>query len=288
MLAHLSGNRIATGVDHVLYGWVFFGAIIFIMFIIGARWSEPDEAPSGANTAEGRARLARARPAAARPILATVLVGALIVMLPHVALGVLERAEGAAAPARIELPARLAAGWSAEGARIADWTPKFSNPSAQSTQAYAGPQGTVGVHLAYYRGQSEDRKLVSSTNVLIGMRDREWNHLPGGVREVAAGQQTFKVRTDELLGQQQPDAARRPHLVVWRAYWVDGRFIGGDLAAKLAGGLARLRGHGDEGAAIVLYADGESPSASAATLADFVKTNFGTLDALLRQTRDAR
>ncbi|HRY88040.1 MAG TPA: exosortase A, partial [Rubrivivax sp.] len=25
MLAHLSGNRLAVGVDHILYGWVFFG-----------------------------------------------------------------------------------------------------------------------------------------------------------------------------------------------------------------------------------------------------------------------
>ena len=25
MLGHLSGNTIATGVDHLVYGWVFFG-----------------------------------------------------------------------------------------------------------------------------------------------------------------------------------------------------------------------------------------------------------------------
>ena len=47
MLAHLSGNKLATGVDHILYGWVFFGAIIFLMFLIGSRWSDPDEASAG-------------------------------------------------------------------------------------------------------------------------------------------------------------------------------------------------------------------------------------------------
>ncbi len=53
MLGHLSDNRIATGVDHLIYGWVFFGVVISIMFAIGARWTEPEvahDAPSQATT----------------------------------------------------------------------------------------------------------------------------------------------------------------------------------------------------------------------------------------------
>jgi exosortase A len=288
MLAYLSGNKIATGIDHIIYGWVFFGAIIFIMFAIGARWSEPDAAPAHASAAAGMPGPVGAQTGAARSMLATVLVGALIALLPHVTLGLLERAEGAAAAAKIDLPARLADGWSAEGARLVAWTPKFGNPSAEATRAYAGPAGTVGVYLAYYRGQNEDRKLVSSQNVLVAMRDHEWNLMVGGSRNVAAGQKTISVNTAEILGHLQPGAARRSHLVVWRVYWVDGRFIAGDVAAKIASALARLRGHGDDGASIVLYADGDSPRASTATLEDFVNANFGTLDALLHQTRDRR
>jgi exosortase/archaeosortase family protein len=41
MIGHLSGNTLAVGVDHLIYGWVFFGVVIMIMFMIGARWSEP-------------------------------------------------------------------------------------------------------------------------------------------------------------------------------------------------------------------------------------------------------
>ncbi|PTT78190.1 exosortase A, partial [Pelomonas sp. HMWF004] len=37
MLGHLSGNTIATGVDHIIYGWVFFGIIMLAMFMIGVR-----------------------------------------------------------------------------------------------------------------------------------------------------------------------------------------------------------------------------------------------------------
>jgi exosortase A len=35
MLGFLSDNRIATGVDHLLYGWLFFGIVIVLMFWIG-------------------------------------------------------------------------------------------------------------------------------------------------------------------------------------------------------------------------------------------------------------
>ena len=112
MLGHLSGNKIATGVDHIIYGWVFFGIVIMIMFLIGARWSEPDEAPAGA---AGRADRAGAPPTGLQAPLATGLAAAAVVLLPHLVLWGLQRAEGEAAAPRLEMPAQLAAGWQPAG-----------------------------------------------------------------------------------------------------------------------------------------------------------------------------
>src|SRR5487761_2612618 len=51
MLGYLSGNRIATGIDHIIYGWLFFGLVMLVMFWIGARWQQPEPAlPSGTMT----------------------------------------------------------------------------------------------------------------------------------------------------------------------------------------------------------------------------------------------
>ncbi|MDE2615048.1 MAG: exosortase A, partial [Burkholderiales bacterium] len=44
MLGHLSGNRLAVGADHLVYGWVFFGIVILAMFMIGARFAESPDA----------------------------------------------------------------------------------------------------------------------------------------------------------------------------------------------------------------------------------------------------
>lgn len=287
MMAHLSDNKIAAGVDHVLYGWVFFGVVIFVMFMIGARWSEPEE-PAAANMGRGGSALTSEQPVAARASMFTALAAAAIALLPHLTLAALERAEASAAEPRVELPQRLSAGWVAEGAELVAWAPKFSNPSVETSRAYVGPAGTVGVHLAYYRGQSDERKLVSSQNVLVGMRDPLWSLPVAGSRDLVFDGRDVTVRTAQILGRPQSAAARRPHLVVWRLYWIDGRYIGGDVKAKIAGGLARLQGRGDEGAAIVLYADGPSVAASNAALEAFAKANLAALDALLQQTRDRR
>ena len=41
MLGHLSGNRIAVGVDHLIYGWIFFGLVMALLFLVGSRQREP-------------------------------------------------------------------------------------------------------------------------------------------------------------------------------------------------------------------------------------------------------
>jgi EpsI family protein len=96
------------------------------------------------------------------------------------------------------------------------------------------------------------------------------------------------LRSAEILARAQPSTGHRPHLLVWRLYWIDGHFLASDTAAKLAGVRARLQGRGDEGAALLLYADGDTVEASTAALQAFVQSNLDPLGALLQGTRDAR
>jgi exosortase A len=54
MLGHLSGNRLAVGADHLLYGWVFFGVVMALLFFIGARWREDLGQPRLASPSQHR------------------------------------------------------------------------------------------------------------------------------------------------------------------------------------------------------------------------------------------
>src|SRR5262249_2170440 len=35
LIADLSGMRLAVGIDHLIYGWLFFGALVALMFWVG-------------------------------------------------------------------------------------------------------------------------------------------------------------------------------------------------------------------------------------------------------------
>ena len=40
MIAHLSGMKYAVGIDHIIYGWFFFGAVMLLLFMLGRTFRE--------------------------------------------------------------------------------------------------------------------------------------------------------------------------------------------------------------------------------------------------------
>ncbi|OUS23385.1 exosortase A [Thalassotalea sp. 42_200_T64] len=42
LIAHYSQMKYATGADHLVYGWVFFGFVILFMFYVGSKFADPE------------------------------------------------------------------------------------------------------------------------------------------------------------------------------------------------------------------------------------------------------
>jgi exosortase A len=57
MIGHLSSMKLAVGVDHLIYGWLFFGLVMLILFWVGSFWREdfaqPSETPVSTVPLEG-------------------------------------------------------------------------------------------------------------------------------------------------------------------------------------------------------------------------------------------
>ena len=290
MLGHLSGNTLAVGVDHLLYGWVFFGVVVMLMFFIGARWSEPDLAldiasiGAGGGSPDFRAELPSTRLGLAAVAALAALVG------PHLALTVMQRSEQGVQPPQLILPEQLAGGWRAASpnpSTAAAFKPHFENPALEVRRAYAGARGEVQLYLAYYRSQAVDSKLVTSVNTLVRADDPDWNQITTGLVAVAGDGGSKQWRSAHILGKATA-SGRRPELTAWRVYWIDGRWVAGDIAAKLMGVLPRLQGRGDDGAVLVLSTDNASRPAADALLSQFTQDNLPRLQALLRQTQATR
>ena len=291
MLGHLSGNTIAVGADHLIYGWVFFGIVITALFMIGARWAEPDApaaAPAARLASPGASAGSHHDPKAGAASWLIVLATVLLVAAPPAALWLIERGERADQP-RLALPALLAPPWQAlEPGLALDWQPAFNGPSAQAQRSYHNGAQAVGLYLAYYRRQSDNHKLVSSLNVLVGAKDKAWNQIATGTRAVALPgfDAPLTLRTGQLLRAEQPGVAERPRVLAWQLYWVNGRWTSSDYVAKLTGAWQRLQGQGDESASVVVYMIASETANADATLDAFVRANLAALDALLVAARD--
>jgi len=61
LIAYLSDMKYATGVDHLVYGWLFFGLIIYLMFAIGNIWADPVDDASLKNNEAGYGKLSKLR-----------------------------------------------------------------------------------------------------------------------------------------------------------------------------------------------------------------------------------
>ncbi len=275
MLGHFSGNKVAAGVDHLIYGWLFFGIVITIMFIIGARWSE---VPTAGPVPVPAPRITAPYPTlAARAWVVTASI-ALLATAGPLGFVTIDKADSAAASnlAGLTLPA----GWS-EAAPFTDWKPAYANASVERQAAYTREGKTVGLYVGYYHNQDYQRKLVTSTNVLVRSNDPTWIILSRNSAEINLEGIPPSIETAELLSKD--IAASR--LVVWQWYWINGKLTASDFEAKLLTAFSRLRGRGDDSAVIILYAHQESATE---TLPAFAMQAIGPINQMLGATREAR
>ena len=278
MIGHLSSNTLAVGVDHLIYGWLFFGVVVGVMFMIGARWSEaPAESGVAAASASGAGGHSDARRLWAAA--ATMLV---LLALPLAVLRGLTAHEDHSAP-QLALPA-LVGTPAATDDDLPAWTPAFANPAATIARVYPMKDQFVGLYIAYYRGQGPGRKLVSSSNALVKSTDTAWTVADEGALQVAVGERGIAVKTARL---RRPISSSDPtRLRVWRTYWVNGRLEAADARAKAWGAWQRLLGGGDDGAVLVVYAQ-EQPGRNAdSLLAAFLREHLADIETQLRKTRD--
>jgi exosortase A len=277
MLGHLSSNKLAVGVDHLIYGWLFFGLVIMAMFWIGSRWREDELPPQPATSS--MSVFPGSLGAKATPLIVAFSLAVLAAIWP-LAQWQIERN----VPPQISKIETLGpiSGWQAVPPRFADWTPRFENASATVQTTFSAEGRTVGLYLGYYRNQDYSRKLVSSENVLVKSNDLQWAKVASGSRQIAFDQQLISIRTAELR------SADSTRMVVWQWYWVNGHLTASDVKAKAYTALSRITGQGDDSAVIIVYAPKEQAGGGEAALEAFAQAAATEIESVLSRTKAKR
>lgn len=284
MLGHLSGNTIAVGVDHLIYGWIFFGIVILLMFFIGARWAEPEHIA----VAPSRGSLpATPLPHASVRLWVTVLGLALMVAWPIGVKHALEPDDSSAVP-KLAVREPISPTWQDADVASIGYAPHYESPFAELNRAYVRGDVRVGMYLAYYRDQDYTRKLVSSNNELVTSRDPQWSKVEQGSGSAVLGGSAVTFRRVDLRRLSGSVAGAPDRLRVWQVYWINGRWTSNDYLAKVYSAVHQLLGRGDDSAALVIYAPLDRTDSADRAFEAFLEVNQESIDATLRAAAASR
>ncbi len=268
-IAHYSDMKLALGVDHFIYGWVWFGIVMLVMFWVGLIWREDleESAPPPATTS--------IRAAPLHAVFLALFLAAFPLYEGHLASLPVPK------PA-LSLPAP-AAGWASGQESFSDWLPHWHGMDVELIRNYRRGEQRVLLFVAWYGTQRDNAELINSQNYMVRQKHPEW-------RQVGRDDITRTIAGRELPIYEAKLLANDEHqrILAWQWHRIEGKDGINPYRAKIELALTKLLGRQDAGAAIIIatpYRDKQDADKANTLLAEFLAAHKPALDAMLDQAR---
>lgn len=266
MIGQFVGLRYAAGIDHLIYGWVFFGLVMLLLFWIGSFFREQDDHREAGKIA---AIEAHQKPAAAFAAFAAIIV-AILGLSGSYASYLDKKIQNNSA---VELIIPEIPGWN--GSSSIEWTPHYLGSRKTIAVRYIRKTAEAGLFIAYYRNQHQGKELVTSGNMLVTIRDPVWGEIGGGTVSVGSGTEILRIRQAMLK-------SGNRHLLAWRWYWIHGKWTSNPYMAKFLEAESRILHGSDDAAVIVVYSPYLTrPEEASAVLQDFLVQSLPEIKKML-------
>jgi len=267
LIGHWSNMRLAAGVDHLIYGWVFFGVVMALLFWCGGYWRDDDPPPSPFSRLPAMASVPPA--SFARMALGAVAVCA---VWPLLAAALMRAPATDLAPEPQLTLAAPPAPWQASPLRPGDWLAPHRGQSQRLSANYRDRRRLVSLQLTWYRHQSDGAELLSPVRRTVVSGMPQWEEVRSEARMLQIGDRKLAVR-------QSVQQAASYKLLVWRWYRQDGVETASPQRLKLLLAKARLLGGDDSGAEIVLASPyDEQPAQAEAAMRDLLAAMLPAID----------
>ncbi|MCB1671170.1 MAG: exosortase A [Gammaproteobacteria bacterium] len=220
LAGHLSDMRLGTGEDHIVFGWVFFGAVMMLMFWIGSYWQQPEAVPPPPD-----------RSASELPVnaLAKVCGITLVCAALWPALSAaMNRGGGPIEIVTLE-PPTAQPDWHYADDSDWQWQPFQSGADQELDRVYVKQTNietlAVGLHLRQYLQQGQGSELIDSSLIPWRPESGDWEvvNLQNVVTDLAVPDHATEARL----------VSGRVELLVWSWYRIDQRHITNLYVAKL-------------------------------------------------------
>jgi exosortase A len=246
LIGHYVDMEYASGVDHLVYGWVFFAIVLFLLVLFGETFrdrkaiqeaaEEQDQVCVAQEGGEGRNWDLEAVSYSFSLIL--LLTGAIwqygVISGGDVYLSALDRA-------KLNLV-------STEQSLSSSWSPKLTGAGDYySSILIESNADSVAMVVGWYPENSEGKELISSSNQLF---DKErWSPVSNSVHKVSSTDKDFYASVLEIV------SARGEHRLVLSWYQFEGKTYSSKLKAKLYQAFDIMVSGDGAGAIVVLSAD---------------------------------
>lgn len=234
-IAYVSDNKYALGVDHLIYGWIFFALVTLVLIGVGMLFADKPLDMPAADYSWVRDDERKDNAGFERTIaLASI---AIIGVSAFISLRVDQVPDNIVIPDM--RPPVVAAGWRYSGQlQEGEWLPEFVGASNTIAARYvrSADGAEVIFYYAYYAYQRDGAELIQYSNTLTP-DGWDWN----GDRKEKHG--------DRMLNQSEVTNRGRSRLV-WSWYAVDGTLSVDRVMTKINHLWARLSGRADTGVVV--------------------------------------
>ena len=273
MTGHLSDMTLAVGVDHLIYGWIFFGIVMMLLFWIGSFWREDGKRDVDTVVDARQSGFSGSLSSLKRITIATSGILAVAFIWP-LFVAYLDNSLQADLSREIKI-ADVPEQWRSRENHVSDWKPIYVGATAELRQSYQYDADSVDLYVSYYRNQQQGAELISSQNVLVPESGSPWRHIAEEVKDVP-------IRSVQMVLKQNQLDSPSKKLLVWRWYWLGDEATANPYVAKMILAKRKLLGRGDDGAEILVAAPyEETPEEAVPVLRNFMNEMMPAITAAL-------
>lgn len=261
-ISHLTTPGFAAGVDHIIYGWIFFAFVMVLLIAVGWKFFDrPVDDP--AFDPKRLEPVAPALPEVRGLAVAGALGIAVIAIGPLYAAAVLNRA-AATTTLAVSLPD--VTGWQ-RMAETPGWQPHYKGASGEAIARYVDAEGQpVDLYIAVFDRQDDGKEIIGYQQGLLPPKsDWSWarNDRP------PPGGRAAQIKLGETVRDN------------WQFFIVNDIITGSDYTAKIEGLKARMFGGSTQASTVVISAERVDSLVSARPAVERFAAALGAVDAVV-------
>jgi EpsI family protein len=265
LIAHYSNLRYAVGVDHIIYGWLFFGVIISIVFYVGNKMKDDDMINPSSNNESSVTSIANDD---RQPSL--LVVKLLIILFVLSTLFMQRQLSVARSPSSLKINKAVLSKDFVELPRGLSVHPVFISPN----DTYVGRSTNninVDLYIARYADYFKGREMISEANDIYQIKN--WSLIDEKTRSIVIKNKAFSYNIIRLASKD--DSSKT--ILYW--YQLPGEMESNKAKVKIWQGIHKLLGDYDQGAFIALTVREMQPTNK--EMDNIVKSSYGIIQKAL-------